>query len=88
MYPFNDLEEVVTWVNASPYGLQSGVFTDSLETIKFLFERLEVGTLVVNHGPNFRVESLPFGGVKASGIGREGVRFAVEEMTTLKTLVF
>ena len=88
VYRFRDLSEVIRAVNASPYGLQAGVFSDRLSRIRQLFDQLEVGTLIVNHGPNFRVESLPFGGVKQSGTGREGVRFAVEELSELKTLVF
>jgi len=88
VYPFDQIQQAAAWCNASPYGLQAGVFTNSLQTVQYLFRTLEVGTLVVNQGPNFRVESLPFGGVKRSGLGREGVRFALEEMTTIKTLIF
>ena len=88
IYRFDELSEVIHAVNASPYGLQAGLFSDRLSRIRELFDQLEVGTLIVNHGPNFRVESLPFGGVKRSGLGREGVRFAVEELSELKTLVF
>jgi acyl-CoA reductase-like NAD-dependent aldehyde dehydrogenase len=84
---FSDLDEVVALVNASPYGLQAGVFTRDLAVARRLFEELEVGTLAVNDGPGFRAEHFPFGGVKGSGIGREGIRYAIREMSFLKTLV-
>lgn len=87
-YPYEKLEQVTDWINASRYGLQAGVFTKDLEKVKRLFQQLQVGTLVVNHGPNFRIESLPFGGAKDSGCGREGVIYAMRELSTLKTLVF
>lgn len=87
VFAFDSVDEVVDAVNASPVGLQAGVFTDKLSVVRDLFDRLEVGLLVVNSGPNFRIESLPFGSMKEGGYGREGIRFAVEEMTALKTLV-
>jgi acyl-CoA reductase-like NAD-dependent aldehyde dehydrogenase len=84
---FHSLEEVIERVNASPYGLQAGVFTQNLDTIRHLFEELEVGLLASNDGPGFRAEHFPFGGVKDSGIGREGVKYAIREMSYQKTLV-
>lgn len=87
LHSFTDLGEVVTLVNASPYGLQAGVFTKDLSVARQLFEQLAVGTLAVNDGPGFRAEHFPFGGVKASGIGREGIRYAIREMSFQKTLV-
>lgn len=84
---FTDLAELIALVNASPYGLQAGVFTRDLSVARTLFEALEVGTLAVNDGPGFRAEHFPFGGVKNSGIGREGIRYAIREMSFLKTLV-
>jgi acyl-CoA reductase-like NAD-dependent aldehyde dehydrogenase len=84
---FDSLEEVIELVNASPYGLQAGVFTQNLEVIRRLFEELEVGLLASNDGPGFRAEHFPFGGVKDSGIGREGVKYAIREMSYQKTLV-
>lgn len=84
---FNDLDEVIKIVNSSQYGLQSGVFTNDMRIIKKLFSELEVGALAVNDGPGFRAEHIPFGGVKDSGLGREGVRYAIEEMSFLKTVI-
>lgn len=84
---FETLDEVIGLVNASPFGLQAGVFTQKLSTARELFERLEVGLLAVNDGPGFRAEHFPFGGVKESGVGREGVRYAIREMSCQKTLV-
>lgn len=84
---FSTMDEVVSFVNSTPYGLQGGVFTDSLSTARELFEKLDVGTLAVNAGPQFRVETSPFGGVKHSGLGREGISYAMKEMTYIKTLV-
>ena len=87
VFGFEGLEEVITKVNSTKYGLQAGVYTNKMDVIKRLSKELEVGALIVNDGPGFRVESIPFGGVKESGIGREGVRYAIHEMTELVTLV-
>lgn len=84
---FNELSEVIKIVNSAQFGLQAGVFTNNIKVIEKLFESLEVGALAVNDGPGFRAEHLPFGGVKDSGLGREGVRYAMEEMMYLKTLI-
>ncbi|WP_163835305.1 sulfoacetaldehyde dehydrogenase SafD [Spartinivicinus ruber] len=84
---FNDIEEIIALINDSPYGLQAGIFTESISLAKYLFERLKVGTLAVNDGPGFRAEHFPFGGVKASGVGREGIYYAIREMSIQKTLV-
>lgn len=84
---FESFDEVVAGVNSTPYGLQSGIFTNRMDVIQEAFRRFEVGAVVVNDGPGLRVEPIPFGGVKGSGLGREGIRYAMEEFTTLKTLV-
>jgi acyl-CoA reductase-like NAD-dependent aldehyde dehydrogenase len=84
---FSEIEQVIEWVNRSDYGLQAGVFTQNLATIRQLFEQLEVGTLVCNDGPGFRAEHFPFGGTKHSGVGREGIKYAIREMSMQKTLV-
>jgi acyl-CoA reductase-like NAD-dependent aldehyde dehydrogenase len=84
---FSDFGEAVNLVNSTPYGLQAGIFTNRMDTIMEAFREFEVGTVVVNEGPGLRVEPIPFGGVKSSGIGQEGIRYAVEEFTHLKTLV-
>lgn len=85
---FSKIEEVISKLKRSAFGLQAGVFTHDMRTIKLLHEELEVGALIVNDGPGFRVEHFPFGGMKESGLGREGVAYAIREMSALKTLVF
>ncbi len=84
---YTDLDQAIGAVNDSPYGIQAGLFTQNIRTILRAFERVEVGGLVVNDIPGFRVDHAPYGGVKASGQGREGVRYAIEEMTELRLLV-
>jgi len=84
---FEDFDEVPSLVNNTPYGLQAGIFTNRIDIIQEAFRRFNVGTLVVNDGPGLRVEPLPFGGVKSSGLGREGIRYAIEEFTNSKTLI-
>jgi glyceraldehyde-3-phosphate dehydrogenase (NADP+) len=84
--PYDGFEEAVEKVNAGLYGLQAGVFTKDIDKIFYAYERLEVGGVVANDIPTFRVDNMPYGGVKMSGFGREGVRYAIEEMTELKLL--
>jgi len=85
--PFKEFEHAVEMVNNSIYGLQAGVFTNNLKHIKYAFKKLEVGGVIINNTPTFRVDQMPYGGVKNSGFGREGVRYSIEEMTELKLLV-
>ena len=87
LQPFFNFEEAVRLANNSVYGLQAGVFTDSLERVLYAFRELDVGGVVINDVPSFRVDHMPYGGVKDSGLGREGVRFAIQEMTEIKMLV-
>lgn len=77
---FTDVAACIDEVNASPYGLQAGVFTNDHAVIRRLSRELQVGGLMVNEGPDFRAEHVPFGGVRTSGLGREGVRIAMREM--------
>lgn len=84
---YTGFDQAIAMVNDSPYGLQAGVFTSDMRTILRAFEHLEVGGVVVNEIPGFRMDHLPYGGVKLSGQGREGVRYAIEEMTELKVLM-
>ncbi|WP_237058721.1 sulfoacetaldehyde dehydrogenase SafD [Microbulbifer sediminum] len=84
---FDSVEEVIGLVNDSPFGLQAGVFTRDLALARQLFHALDVGLLAINDGPGFRAEHFPFGGVKESGVGREGVRYAIREMSFQKSLV-
>lgn len=83
---FHDISEVISKVNASPYGLQAGVYTENWPIIARLYQELEVGGLVVNDVPTTRYDHQPYGGVKESGQGREGVKYAMEEMTESKFL--
>ena len=87
LQPFDTFEEAVRIANDSVYGLQCGVFTRDLHHAYYAYEQLDVGGVVVNDMPSFRVDSMPYGGVKLSGQGREGVRYAIEKMTEPKLLV-
>ncbi|WP_054033880.1 aldehyde dehydrogenase family protein [Desulfatitalea tepidiphila] len=84
---FTDFEAALAEVNASRYGLQAGVFTRDLYRAQMAWDRLEVGGVVVGDIPSWRVDHMPYGGVKDSGIGREGLRYAIEEMTEIRLLV-
>lgn len=84
---YTDFDEAIDTANDSPYGLQAGLFTNDMRRILRGFRRIEVGGLVINDIPSFRVDHAPYGGVKQSGLGREGVRYAIEEMTDLRLLV-
>jgi len=84
--PYKRLADAIAWTNASPYGLQAGVFTTNLQTMFRLHAELDVGAVNGNDIPGFRVDRLPYGGAKASGLGREGVRYAIEEMTERRLL--
>ena len=85
---FKTHAEAIELVNHSRYGLQTGVFTNDLNFAKECLESLEVGAVVINHPPAFRVDSMPYGGVKDSGFGREGVRYAMEEMSEPRLFIF
>jgi glyceraldehyde-3-phosphate dehydrogenase (NADP+) len=84
---YDTWDEALAMADRTRYGLQAGVFTDSNTRIRQAFARLHVGGLVVNDIPTFRVDSMPYGGTRDSGFGREGVRYAIEEMTERKLLV-
>ena len=81
-------DEVIRAINRSPYGLQAGLFTNQISQMKYAHEHLEVGALLINAIPGFRVDSMPYGGVKDSGLGREGIRYAMEEMTEPRLLIY
>jgi acyl-CoA reductase-like NAD-dependent aldehyde dehydrogenase len=88
VHTYDTWDRALTMADATKYGLQAGIFTDSHARIRQAFARLHVGGLIVNDTPTFRVDSMPYGGVRESGVGREGVRFAIEDMTERKLLVF
>ncbi len=85
--PYDTFDDALEAVNDSEYGLQAGVFTRDIEKTLQAFNRLEVGGVMVNEVPTFRVDNFPYGGVKKSGFGREGVKYAMEEMTEIKIMV-
>ncbi|MFD0829074.1 aldehyde dehydrogenase family protein [Neobacillus sp. M.A.Huq-85] len=82
------VEEAIGYVNNSRYGLQAGVYTKNIDHALFASEALEVGAVMINDIPTFRVDNMPYGGVKESGTGREGLKYAVEEMTEMKLIVW
>jgi acyl-CoA reductase-like NAD-dependent aldehyde dehydrogenase len=86
VYPYSDYAKALEAVNYSLYGLQAGVFTNDLRKTFDAYETLEVGGVIINDIPTFRIDHMPYGGVKSSGFGREGIRYAIEEMTELKLL--
>ena len=85
--PYDDLEAAIDAANGSELALQAGAFTRSLDTAFHIADRLVVGTVVVNGTSDFRIDAMPFGGFRRSGIGREGVRFAIEAMTEPKNVI-
>jgi acyl-CoA reductase-like NAD-dependent aldehyde dehydrogenase len=85
--PFDGFDAALASVNDSAYGLQAGVFTDSLGHATRAWDGLDVGGVVVNDIPSFRVDNMPYGGVKRSGLGREGIRYAIEDMTERRLMV-
>ena len=85
--PYDEFSEALRKINESPYGLQAGVFTRDAGRIFQAYEELEVGGVIAGDVPSFRIDNMPYGGVKDSGFGREGLRYAIEEMTEPKLLV-
>jgi glyceraldehyde-3-phosphate dehydrogenase (NADP+) len=86
-WPFDRLDEAVSAVNDSAFGLQAGIFTNDLAGAWRAFHRLEVGGVIVNDVPTYRMDNMPYGGVKDSGLGREGIRFAMDDMTEARIMV-
>ena len=86
LYRFADVREAIDAAGSSEFGLQAGVFTNDMRVVEEAFDRIDVGGLMVNDVSTFRIDHMPYGGVKSSGFGREGLRYAIEEMTELKLL--
>jgi glyceraldehyde-3-phosphate dehydrogenase (NADP+) len=86
-FPFDDFDDALRRVNDSFYGLQTGVFTNDLAHGWRAFNELEVGGVIINDVPAYRIDHMPYGGVKDSGLGREGLRWSVEDMTELRLMV-
>ena len=87
LVPYSDFDAVLDAVNDSDFGLQAGVYTPSLDKAMQAINTLNVGGVMINDVPTFRVDHMPYGGNKKSGVGREGPQFAIEDMTTLKMVV-
>jgi len=85
--PYEDFDSAMRQVNDSPYGLQAGLFTNDARLIFRAYETADVGGLIVGDIPSFRIDHMPYGGIKESGAGREGLRYSIEEMTERKLLV-
>lgn len=83
---YDDFQEAIDAVNDSEYGLQAGIFSNNLKHIMDAYEQLEVGQVIVNDAPTYRIDHMPYGGIKDSGFGREGVKYSIEEMTEIKML--
>jgi acyl-CoA reductase-like NAD-dependent aldehyde dehydrogenase len=88
LIPFSDFKEAVSKLNNSIYGLQAGVFTENLRNAYYAIDHLEVGGVMINDVPTFRIDLMPYGGLKGSGYGREGPKYAIEEMTEIKCIRF
>ncbi|MCT4643056.1 MAG: aldehyde dehydrogenase family protein [Bacteriovoracaceae bacterium] len=86
-YSDDEIDKLIAKINSTGYGLQSGIFTNSLDLIKKMHKELKVGSVNINEGPGFRAENFPFGGVGKSGSGKEGVKYTFHNMSTLKTLI-
>ncbi len=87
LYSFNDFDEALAAVNNSDFGLQAGVFTRDIEKINKAWDELDVGGVIINDVPSWRADQMPYGGSKDSGLGREGIRWAIESMTEVRLLV-
>jgi len=85
--PYDDFNDAVRQINNSPFGLQAGIFTRDSKLLFNAFEDLDVGGVIAGDVPAFRIDHMPYGGIKDSGFGREGLRYAIEEMTEPKLLV-
>jgi len=84
---YSSFEEALELVNQSRFGLQAGLYTQNLNKMLKAWDELHVGGVIINDVPTFRVDNMPYGGVKDSGLGREGIRFAIADMTEERVLV-
>ncbi|HYQ47645.1 MAG TPA: aldehyde dehydrogenase family protein, partial [Thermodesulfovibrionales bacterium] len=86
--PYDTFDEALDMADDSVYGLQAGVYTQDIGKAFKAVKRLDVGGIIINDVPTFRVDHMPYGGNKESGLGREGLRYAMEEMTNIKMVCF
>ncbi len=85
--PYSDFDSAIKMVNRSYYGLQAGIFTNDVRKIQKAYRHLDVGGVIINDYPTFRIDPMPYGGNKESGLGREGIRYAMEDMSQIKLMV-
>jgi len=85
---FNEFSEAIEAVNDSDFGLQAGIFTNDINKAFFAIKNINAGGVLINEIPTFRVDHMPYGGIKNSGIGREGPKFAIEDFTEIKMVIF
>jgi acyl-CoA reductase-like NAD-dependent aldehyde dehydrogenase len=85
--PYDTLDEAIELANSTPYGLQAGIFTSNLKAALYAAQRLDFGGIHINEVSSYRADHMPYGGVKASGMGREGPRYAIEEMSETKIII-
>jgi len=87
LHKFRTIQEAVAEINDSIFGLQAGVFSNEYDNIMYSYNNINVGAVIINDNPTFRIDHMPYGGIKDSGFGREGLKYAIEEMTEPKLLV-
>ena len=87
VFPVKSFAEGIVRLNDSVYGLQAGIFTNRLENALTAYERTEAGGVIINDVPTYRIDHMPYGGVKSSGLSREGIRYAIEDMTEPRLMV-
>jgi glyceraldehyde-3-phosphate dehydrogenase (NADP+) len=88
LHPFSTLDQAIELANGVSYGLQAGIFTRDLQTALRAAAELDCGGVMINESTDYRIDAMPFGGVKGSGLGREGIKFALQEMTEPKVICF
>ena len=85
--PYNNFKDAILSVNGTIFGLQAGVFTNNIDEMNRAFDEIETGGIIINDVPSFRVDHMPYGGIKESGFDREGVKYAISHMMEPKLLV-
>jgi len=88
LYPVDELDAAIGEANSQPYGLHAAIFTNDVQTAFRAAEGLDCGGVIINDSTDYRLDSMPFGGVKLSGLGREGLKFSLQEMTEPKVVCF
>jgi glyceraldehyde-3-phosphate dehydrogenase (NADP+) len=84
---YSNFDDAIAYINNTRFGLQAGIFTNNIQELDLAFEELEVGGVIHNEVPTFRMDHMPYGGVKDSGLGREGVKYAILDMMEPRVLV-